>query len=529
MSNLIGTYLVTAFTAGAGFAGVYLPLSLLVRWWLGHTPQPAHETPQQEEASAEPTLAPEQARQLVSRLHEVAARLSREVGQHSQSVQEITGELQGIDVQDSEKAIEFVLTAVDRIATANRQLTDRLHTAQQTIHQQGELLEAHMADALTDALTKIANRRAFDHELKRRYALWQRKQTPLSLLMMDVDHFKRFNDEHGHLAGDEVLKRVARILKENMRDMDLVARYGGEEFAAILPDTEMESGKVAAERVRAAIERSSLEFEGKVLRVTSSVGVTQLAVGDDPEAVIRRADEALYASKEAGRNCAHYHDGQRCVLITDIAATAVVESETAPVEPAAAASTALPAVKPAADSRPPEGLTDPVTGLPTLAAFQTALKYRVAEWQRMKVPLSLIVLKLDEYDRIRDIGEKAAGFAVDAVARLLRTASRKMDMVARCDEDAFAIMLPSCDLSEAVTPAERVRKAVAACDKLKYQGTTVRFTVSVGIAEATEGDDASSLLERAETATRQAVARGSNCTYLHNGATCESVASVVTV
>ncbi|MFV2066509.1 MAG: GGDEF domain-containing protein [Pirellulales bacterium] len=532
MNNLVGTYLVTAFTAGAGFAGIYLPLSLLVRWWLGQTSPHAAETTSPEPADAGPELPPEQARQLVAKLHEVATRLTREIGEHSASMEEINTELEGIDAQDSEKAIEVVLTAVDRIATANRQLTTRLNSAQRTIGQQGQLLESHMADALTDSLTKIANRRAFDHELQRRYAEWHRKQTPLSLLMMDVDHFKRFNDEHGHLAGDEVLKRVARILSESMREMDLVARYGGEEFAVILPDTELESGKVAAERVRTALERNELEFEGKVLRVTSSVGLAQARSGDGTEGIIRRADEALYASKEAGRNCSHYQDGQTCVLISKRSdgRTADKDPPTSqePKQADEAVKDAHKATTKATGKEVQVPLTDDLTGLPTCAALRHSLQQRIAEWQRMKVPLSLIVVKLDEFERVRDIGEKASDFAVDAVARLLRAGSRKMDLVARCKEDEFAVLLPSCDLTEAVTPAERIRKAVAACDKLKYQGTTVRFTVSVGIAEATDEDDETTLFARAETAARQASSRSSNYTYFHNGTTCESVASMAT-
>jgi len=529
MSTLVGTYLVTAITAGAGFAAIYLPLSLLVRWWLGLSPQQAVQRTSPPSAADEPELAPEQARQLVAKLHEIATRLTQEVGEHSASMHEINTELQGIDAQDGEKAIKVVLTVVDRIATANRQLTDRLGSAQDTIEQQSHLLESQMADALTDALTKIANRRAFDHELQRRYAEWRRKQTPLAMLMMDVDHFKWFNDQHGHLAGDEVLKRVAQVLAENMREMDLVARYGGEEFAAILPDTDLESGKVAAERVRAAIERDTLEFDGEVLRVTASVGLAQATVGDDAEGIIRRADEALYASKEAGRNCAHYQDGATCVLISAGRTTDEDQPTSPKAQPAAAAAQkASPTPAEKTGGRARVRLTDKLTRLPTLAALQQALRQRIAEWRRLKVPLSLIVLKLDEFERIRDIGEKASDFAVDAVARLLQAASRDMDLVARCQEDEFAIMLPSCELNEAISPAERVRTAVAACDKLKYEGTTVRFTISVGIAEATAEDDANTLFARAETASRQASARGSNRTYLHNGTSCEAVSPIVT-
>src|SRR6185503_7619557 len=105
----------------------------------------------------------------------------------------------------------------------------------------------------TDALTGLANRRAFDDELNRRFAEWQRRKTMFSLLILDVDHFKKFNDTHGHQAGDAVLTGVAATLRQTFREMDLVARYGGEEFAAILPVTNLTEALRAAERARAAI------------------------------------------------------------------------------------------------------------------------------------------------------------------------------------------------------------------------------------------------------------------------------------
>src|SRR5262249_43341180 len=161
----------------------------------------------------------------------------------------------------------------------------------------------------TDALTGVCNRRAFDDELNRRVAEWQRRKTMFSLVMLDVDHFKKFNDTHGHQAGDGVLKGVAKTLKDTLREMDFVARYGGEEFAAVLPVTNQSEALIAAERMRVAVEKAVFKFHGTELRVHCSFGVAQVLVDNTPAEMVRRADAALYQSKSAGRNCVHFHNG----------------------------------------------------------------------------------------------------------------------------------------------------------------------------------------------------------------------------
>ncbi len=157
-----------------------------------------------------------------------------------------------------------------------------------------------------DGLTGIANRRAFDETLKLEWRRAMRDALPLSLLMVDVDRFKHYNDSQGHLAGDECLKRVATAMSDEMhRASDLVARYGGEEFAVILPGSSLEGATVVAEKLRAAVEKLSIPFANSELgHVTVSVGVasvTPSAAGDSWQ-LISTADAALYRAKAAGRN-----------------------------------------------------------------------------------------------------------------------------------------------------------------------------------------------------------------------------------
>jgi diguanylate cyclase (GGDEF)-like protein len=155
----------------------------------------------------------------------------------------------------------------------------------------------------TDALTGIANRRTFDERLAIEVARANRYGAPLSLVMLDLDHFKELNDRFGHLTGDEVLKRVASLVDREKRLGDVVARFGGEEFAAILPHTEPRAARVWAERVRQMIAATEVRSDAGALMVTASFGIAG-AVGqrEEPLTLIEEADRALYEAKRQGRN-----------------------------------------------------------------------------------------------------------------------------------------------------------------------------------------------------------------------------------
>lgn len=155
---------------------------------------------------------------------------------------------------------------------------------------------ARMAD--TDSLTGLANRRSLTKSLAREVARSERTGEPLSLAVLDIDHFKRINDTFGHLAGDEVLRTVAQAMAAHVRDVDIVARYGGEEFAVVLPNCSSEGALTVVERVRAAIASST-----DLTKVTASAGVATVAgSGSDGEALMAAADEALYEAKRSGRD-----------------------------------------------------------------------------------------------------------------------------------------------------------------------------------------------------------------------------------
>jgi diguanylate cyclase (GGDEF)-like protein/PAS domain S-box-containing protein len=159
--------------------------------------------------------------------------------------------------------------------------------------------------ATRDGLTGLANRRCFDDTLHAEWARALRQLQPLSLLMVDVDNFKAYNDAHGHLGGDECLKRVAKAVASEMRANDLVARYGGEEFAVILPNQSLKGAAIVAERIRARVEQLQLPCRvGGAKHVTVSIGAATAIAGPDNTAsqLVAIADAALYRAKHLGRN-----------------------------------------------------------------------------------------------------------------------------------------------------------------------------------------------------------------------------------
>ena len=205
---------------------------------------------------------------------------------------------------DMNRQYEETVTTLRRVLGEKEELSRQLKEANEALASANLSLSEL---ATTDALTQMPNRRALEEALGRELARAERENVPLSFAVLDLDHFKRLNDEHGHLAGDEVLRAASAALRATMRKGDLAARFGGEEFCVVLPTAATEGAMLAARRFRLAIERLEVEFQGKKLHVTVSVGVATIpAVGpfETAEQLFQRADAALYQAKHQGRNCA---------------------------------------------------------------------------------------------------------------------------------------------------------------------------------------------------------------------------------
>jgi len=183
-------------------------------------------------------------------------------------------------------------------------LAERLRASNSTVSENSRLKKQFERDALFDGLTGIRNRRWLDQTLPRLIERHRRDKRPLAILVVDVDHFKRFNDSFGHHAGDRVLSAVARVLTDTIRPTDFVARFGGEEFVVVLTDADGANARRVAERLRTAVSQATFHTaDGTALpSVTISLGLAEIAPHEDMQALFARADAALYRAKERGRN-----------------------------------------------------------------------------------------------------------------------------------------------------------------------------------------------------------------------------------
>jgi diguanylate cyclase len=201
--------------------------------------------------------------------------------------------------------VEVLVKSTREMRETNKALEERLTLSKNEISNLQQSLEAIRAESLTDPLTGLGNRKYFDRMIETAVQNALANSEPLSLLMFDIDHFKSFNDNYGHLTGDQVLRLVGMSLKQTIEGQDITARYGGEEFAVVLPNTALRQALTVADHIRRAVMAKELKKKstGEILgRVTISVGVSMLKQGDDTDALIERADACLYAAKRNGRN-----------------------------------------------------------------------------------------------------------------------------------------------------------------------------------------------------------------------------------
>lgn len=269
----------------------------------------------------------EELQPVVTSLMQFTSTFSQDVSEYRSLIEAAAARAQALNAlppSDAAASDAASTALLSQIMEANEHLRKRLDEAEASLQDKSQELSSYMTEARTDALTGLPNRRALDDELNRRIASYRRQGTPLGVLLVDVDRFKGVNDRYGHLVGDHVLKSVADALRQAVRDCDLLARFGGEEFAVLVAGATPEEFTSAAERVRKFVEQAQIECNGLQLQATISCGVAEASGGEEIVSLLRRADEALYASKSAGRNCAHWHDGRQVLRITPLETNARV-------------------------------------------------------------------------------------------------------------------------------------------------------------------------------------------------------------
>ena len=375
------------------------------------------------------------AAEALSRLYELAARAAVNVDEHSSRWKRSTA---------SWRRPAATSRPPDRRCGGKVDPNEPAHAREARLDR-GEALRpgakdaSQCVEARTDALTLLANRRAFDEELARRIAEFRRHGRSYSLIMADVDRFKRFNDTYGHPAGDKVLQDVARMLRRKMREMDLVARYGGEEFAIILPGTNLNDASKAALRACEAIEKCPFRHDEKEFGVTVSFGVAEVLSNEDGAMHVTRADKALYAAKEGGRNCVYRHDGKTVERVIGNKERVVAESKGQPPSGPAACEygksekTSLP---PDADTLKPKPnlprawSCQAVSGLLSRTTFCRQVRKRTDEWKRGGPMFSVVLIRVDQYEQGGEHrGPEARKAAALAATRFLDATIREMDTV----------------------------------------------------------------------------------------------------
>ncbi|MCC9607138.1 diguanylate cyclase [Blastopirellula sp. JC732] len=416
-------------------------------------------------------------RKLLEQVHELTESVRSDVGEHTDRMARIN---EGLAARSTDA--NSVTDAISQLIDANKSLGDRLNQAEMRLLEQSQIIQSQTVEARTDALTGLPNRRVFDHEMSRRMQEFQRSRRPTSLIMLDIDHFKKFNDTYGHIAGDEVLKHAARTLERVASTIGGAAiRFGGEEFAMILPGSNIFDSQIAAARVVRAIASMEIVFEGKLLQVTTSVGVAEFGRSDDEANLLKRADSALYAAKNAGRNRAYWNDGEKSRPVL----SETQRADEAPVE-----------TPPAEEKR---------AFVSQAEEFRGDIHRRLHQFKRDSLPISLILLGVDRYDDfVANNGKGVVKAFNDTLERMLIAAMRDMDHVGRIAEGRYGILLPSASINRAAAVSDRLRKAVERF-KIRKDDDVRQFTISCGVTEALSGDGLDHLFLRAEAALGKAI------------------------
>lgn len=237
---------------------------------------------------------------------EAVAGAGKDTTAYTTALEDFSGNMASAEnIEDARPLIAGILSQTQTMNTQINLLQQRADQAAQEINALKQNLKEARRDADFDGLTGIANRKSFDKQLKQAMQSAGKEDTPLCLVLCDLDHFKSFNDTHGHQVGDQILKLVAQTLVRSVKGQDTAARYGGEEFAIILPGTSAPDSLILAENIRVAIATKKLVIKdsGKEMgNITLSMGLAGYIRGETAETLIERADRALYQAKGQGRN-----------------------------------------------------------------------------------------------------------------------------------------------------------------------------------------------------------------------------------
>jgi diguanylate cyclase (GGDEF)-like protein len=405
------------------------------------------------------------------RLKSYAYSMAADVDAHQSKVQAVNNSLN----ENADSSPEAVSEAIHQLIEANEAMQAQLQSAQDRIHEQALQIESAEKRAETDALTRVPNRGALDRHLAQRHELGSGAVSTLA--MLDVDHFKKFNDVYGHRAGDEVLRIVAGMLHSRLNDRGIVARFGGEEFAMVLDDCDIQTASQYVEEARQAISQREILFEDKRLRVTASVGLAQLTTDESGqceslEQWIQRSDDGLYHSKEAGRDCGHWMDGTTPVKI-ELQKASKTEIRRSQKSDTSAASASPEAAEPA---------SGPFASLPNRKAMS-------GEFSEMQERAGASVTTLFNASTLRSL------------LQVVRATLRNVDRLGYQDQSTLLVCMPSVDQETARTRGEQICRSAASIGLRNDEGES--RAISIGVAEIDTGEEFDQVVDRSVTMADQ--------------------------
>ena len=418
-------------------------------------------------------------------------------------------------------------SAVDRIEVCSQllgeidstvdELRRRLNRAESLNHEQDLQLKARSLESNTDALTGLANRRSFEQQFENRCQAARNSHCPLVVAILDIDHFKAINDTRGHHVGDAVLRGLSKVLSADLPEGAFLARCGGEEFAILMTGIYLDQTIEIVDRLRANVQSKQFMFEGQPLAVTVSCGLAQMNVHDHRQQLMQRADSALYAAKQAGRNRTFWHDGQFVHL-----ATVNTESETR-----------IPVARTDWELEDRSSDVIDLSALPELSALIESsqsvsssnhrtmranwcdaavlfwyLRQRLTEWTRIGSPFCVLAIDVDQSSEMaRSYGSVALHFMMRAQMLHFDSVFRNMDVIARTCNSRVIVVMPCAVIRDLKRTLSRLRDTM---DRFAYPMATelLEYSISIGITEVLPGDDPQQLVSRAEEALAVAQSLG---------------------
>jgi diguanylate cyclase len=253
------------------------------------------------------------AQRIQAELHKILNQVSKSAEVTGQSASKYENGLGNLQVELAgtqsnaalSKYVDVAIKETNEIKGALNEFGESLTVTRTELDQLRDELAKVKAEVLIDGLTNLTNRRGFDKQIDELMRTSEETGAIFSLVIIDIDHFKKLNDNYGHVFGDRVLRALGQIMKNGVKGRDMVARYGGEEFAVLLPETGLMGAQILADQIRSHIERArirKMSTEETIDAITISAGVAEYKIGEDVSEFVQRADKALYAAKGAGRN-----------------------------------------------------------------------------------------------------------------------------------------------------------------------------------------------------------------------------------